>query len=65
MAAIKEEEVYRIPVRAGGLAAAAAAWAAKGLAPAGNAFARSAGNGRLINKASRATSSCAPSAIRL
>ena len=59
MAGIEDKAVHRVQVPA----AAVAAWAARDSAPAGNAFARTAGSGHLINKASRATSSCAPSAI--
>jgi hypothetical protein len=64
MAAIKEEGVYRVQARAGGPAAGVAGWAPKGLAPVGNASAPSVGRGRLTNKVSRATSSCAPSVTR-
>ncbi len=65
---VKKDCVERLPAKVAGWApvraAAKVGWAAKGLAPAGNASAPSVGRGRLINVVSRATSSCARSVLR-
>jgi hypothetical protein len=64
MAGIKDMAVYGVPVRVRDPVAALAGWGAKGLAQAESAFVPDVGSGRLINKASRATSSCAPNVTR-